>query len=211
MECAAVREGERYGKLTAIRKIPSERSVVCICDCGREVTVPEAHLLAGVIASCGCIPGRIKDLTGKIYGDLKVIEPVPGRAQDGSVRWLCRCRCGEYTTVSSNKLRTGHTTSCGCRRKNGEKPLTYIDGTCVELLTSDKLNANNTSGHKGVAPKGNKWQAYITYRRKMHWLGLYDTYQDAVRARETAESRLRDHLDELMSQENPAEQKDSIA
>ena len=28
--------------------------------------------------------------------------------------WLCKCDCGNYVTVNSYALRTGHTRSCGC-------------------------------------------------------------------------------------------------
>lgn len=30
--------------------------------------------------------------------------------------WLCQCDCGKATTVSTCHLRSGHTTSCGCRK-----------------------------------------------------------------------------------------------
>lgn len=31
--------------------------------------------------------------------------------------WLCKCECGETTSVQSAHLRSGHTTSCGCNYK----------------------------------------------------------------------------------------------
>lgn len=31
--------------------------------------------------------------------------------------WVCRCDCGQETTVSGNRLRQGRTTSCGCFRR----------------------------------------------------------------------------------------------
>ena len=32
----------------------------------------------------------------------------------GQVQWLCECECGIKKLVSSNSLRTGNSTSCGC-------------------------------------------------------------------------------------------------
>jgi hypothetical protein len=55
------------------------------------------------------------DMTGKTFGRLTVIE----RASENRGRqpmWLCRCVCGEMTTVSGRNLRTHHTQSCGCLR-----------------------------------------------------------------------------------------------
>jgi len=51
---------------------------------------------------------------GQRYGHLLVEEQV-GHA--GTKRlWRCLCDCGTRTSVVSPHLRSGHTTSCGCRR-----------------------------------------------------------------------------------------------
>jgi hypothetical protein len=43
--------------------------------------------------------------------------------------WVCKCDCGNYTEVSTAKLRKGNTTSCGCYRKE-----------CVERGLTRKYN-----------------------------------------------------------------------
>ena len=91
------------------------------------------------------------DLTGHRYGKLTVIGP----AENIGTRtaWLCRCDCGRETVVRSNRLRSGHTTSCGCvapASGAGIRGLTYIDGTCVEMLRAKTVRRNNTSGVPGV-------------------------------------------------------------
>lgn len=54
-----------------------------------------------------------KDLSGLKFGRLTVVcrekDNVNGRAT-----WLCKCDCGKETTVTSSKLISGHTQSCGC-------------------------------------------------------------------------------------------------
>lgn len=35
----------------------------------------------------------------------------------GNSRWLCLCDCGAHTIVGGGSLRSGHTTSCGCFRR----------------------------------------------------------------------------------------------
>ena len=55
---------------------------------------------------------------GNPYGNLTVIE-YAGRTKGGDSRWLCRCKCGNTTTVARGDLRKsyGGTKSCGCGRK----------------------------------------------------------------------------------------------
>ena len=66
---------------------------------------------------------------------LTVLEPVPERGTDGSVKWLCRCNCGRYLVQSSNKLRMGRSVSCGCQTGIAAREAkTYIDGTTITHL-----------------------------------------------------------------------------
>jgi len=60
---------------------------------------------------------RFKDLSGKIYGRLKVIafdewHYHPSGARKS--RWLCECSCGEVTTQLITGLTNGGAKSCGC-------------------------------------------------------------------------------------------------
>ncbi len=55
----------------------------------------------------------IKDLTGRKFGRLTVLEPLPER-QYGQTVWLCRCECGRNAKVSRKNLVSGNTRSCGC-------------------------------------------------------------------------------------------------
>ncbi len=55
-----------------------------------------------------------KDLTGKTFGYLDVLEFHDRRV--GKALWLCRCRCGNSTVADGHNLTAGHTTSCGCKR-----------------------------------------------------------------------------------------------
>lgn len=56
------RTGQKYGRLTVIKRAPNKiytsgRSVVmweCVCDCGNSVTVAATSLQSGATTSCGC-------------------------------------------------------------------------------------------------------------------------------------------------------------
>ena len=56
---------------------------------------------------------RIKDETGNRYGRLVVLQR-NGSNRHGKARWLCRCDCGNKTSVPGGDLHTEHTQSCGC-------------------------------------------------------------------------------------------------
>ena len=66
-----------------------------------------------------------EDLTGRIFGKLKVLEQTEDyiRPSNGQheARWLCECSCEKHTKliVSQNQLKNGKTKSCGCSREEG--------------------------------------------------------------------------------------------
>ncbi len=147
------------------------------------------------------------DLTGQRYGKLTVIAPA--EKLNGRTAWLCRCDCGEETVVRTCHLRNGHTVSCGCmgtgdhRHRGGRgsgtpgvglRGLTYIDGTCVEMLAAKTVRSNNTSGVPGVDWRASKrvWRASICFKGRRTYLGSYGRFEDAVRARKRAEEELHD-------------------
>lgn len=71
--------------------------------------------------------GKFKDLTGKKFGKLTIIKRAEDRFTTGGKRktmWLCRCDCGNIITVTTNRLTTNHTRSCGCLPSGTPKDLT---------------------------------------------------------------------------------------
>ena len=92
------------------------------------------------------------DLTGKRFNRLTVIKRVELKGK--STRWLCKCDCGNETIVTSEKLKSGHTKSCGCYchdlvRKHGKY------GTRIyKIWQSMKARCNNTKtpyyGGRGI-------------------------------------------------------------
>ena len=59
--------------------------------------------------------GRKLELSGKRFGRLTVIRE--NGKKNGRTAWLCKCDCGNYTTVQGSLLNTGKVISCGCFRK----------------------------------------------------------------------------------------------
>ena len=131
------------------------------------------------------------DLTGQQYGHLTVLEPAENIGK--RTAWLCQCDCGRQVVVKTNRLRGGNIQSCGCKNDSGGSRnalgLTYIDGTCVEMLAARTVRSNNTSGVTGVewVPASNKWKAVIFFKGRRYYLGCYEKFEDAVKARKRGE------------------------
>jgi hypothetical protein len=116
---------QRFGCLTVVRLAERGddglRRWLCRCDCGNERTVPVGYLRSGDTRFCGpsCPlrppPPNALNLTGKRFGRLTVVRLA--EKHDNGRRWLCRCDCGNETTVPVGHLRSGNTGSCGdaCR------------------------------------------------------------------------------------------------
>ena len=227
--------------------------------------------------------GRFKDLTGQRFGRLTVIERAKDYVMpsgDKSIRWLCKCDCGNEITVNGKALtRKNGTKSCGCfARENMSKikkryntyDLTggfgigytskneefwfdledyekikdycwYINKKGYVVSTDSKtrktvlfhrivtdcphglmpdhihgkdtrhdnrklnlrivtnqqngmnssLSKNNTSGVAGVKwhSRDNIWESCITVNYKRIYLGRYNKFDDAVKARKQAEEK----------------------
>jgi hypothetical protein len=56
------------------------------------------------------------ELIGQRYGRLTLIEEIVPANTKGR-QWKCQCSCGNIVISKLNNLKNGHTTSCGCFRK----------------------------------------------------------------------------------------------
>ena len=138
------------------------------------------------------------DLTDQRFGKFTVLRPAENA---GSLTaWVCRCDCGQETVETTKDLRRGRRTSCGCDGpaiplspgEQGRASLTYIDGTCLEMLAARTVRRNNTSGVPGVEwmRKKQRWRATICFKGKRRYLGSYEKFEDAVKARKQAEENV---------------------
>lgn len=113
--------GKKFGRLTVVCRAENKNGRTmwhCLCDCGNEKDIIATNLTRGFTKSCGCIHNEglskrnLKDLTGKKFGRLLVIERAENRGKQ--TYWKCKCDCGKVKEVNGAKLKNGHTKSCGC-------------------------------------------------------------------------------------------------
>ena len=111
--------GQRFGMWTVIGD-SGERGHnggvmwECICDCGTQRNVRGDRFKSNMFIGCGC--KKNEDLTGEKFGKLTVLTLVRER-RGGRRVWKCRCECGKYTEVVTDKLKQGNIRSCGCIKR----------------------------------------------------------------------------------------------
>lgn len=132
------------------------------------------------------------DLTGKVFGKLKVLGPAPNIGN--RTAWYCQCECGKVIQIRTTSLRNRGVRSCGCIYAGSLKGLHYIDGTCIEMIKNKRVRSNNTSGVTGVIWRESrkKWEAAIMFKGVNYRLGSFEDFDEAVAARKRAESELHD-------------------
>ena len=130
------------------------------------------------------------DLTGQRYGRLTVLGPAENIGD--RTAWLCRCDCGRELVVKTQRLREGRTLSCGCDKT--EKSGSHNDGISAGMIRARTVRRSNTSGVSGVDwhEKKQRWRASICFKGRRRYLGSYERFEDAVRARKRAEEELFD-------------------
>ena len=194
--------GQRFGKLTAINKLPPQLDGVtrwlCKCDCGNEHVVAYTNLKNGHVTSCGC--KKAHDLTGKVFGKLTVLYRSEEKHHKGNQTyplWVCQCECGETVLRMSNSLTNSKERMCAkCLQKTNAdlmlKAAGFVGGTQLTKIQDMKLTAANTSGTRGVCwhKKQNKWYARLKFQGRLLYLGSFDKFEDAVKARQRAEEEV---------------------
>jgi hypothetical protein len=116
--------GKRVGRLTVQRRtIGASHHAYwfCLCDCGNTSITRGSYLVRGRTQSCGCLfqdragisnARLFRDLTGQVFGYLRVIDMAFRRGN--RFFWECRCRCGGVKILGGKNLKSGATTHCGC-------------------------------------------------------------------------------------------------
>lgn len=136
------------------------------------------------------------DISERTYRELTALYPLPRRTHGGSVVWHCRCSCGRELDVSYNELVYSSRVSCGCwkrkRERNLSHLLTHLDGTSIDMIRSQKVPTNSTTGVRGVYRINGKYEAKIVFQKRQYHLGKYDKIEDAAKARQDAEKLLFD-------------------
>jgi len=171
--------GKQFNQLTILEEVPTEekgrRYVYCLCTCGSKKTVRYDGLKSGSIKSCGCLVScksknqiekmiisrrkrellKAEEYIGRKYNKLKIIS-LANTEKKGRF-FNVKCDCGKEKTISLNKLKTGHTKSCGCARnkKGCHEFISEVDG--------ERILVSNASHKYKMALKSDTISSKKTY------------------------------------------------
>jgi hypothetical protein len=103
------------------------------------------------------------NLEGRKFGRLKVVEEA-GRTKYGNIKWLCTCICGSKCEVSAADLKSGHTKSCGCLRRDSASFATHGDSRrarrapeyVIWCAMKSRCSNPNNPGYKNYGGRGIK-------------------------------------------------------
>lgn len=188
----------------------------CLCDCGNQTIARGKDLRSGYKQSCGCLPRiRLKkycsyDLTGE-YGigktiageefwfdldDYELIRPYCwfkdqygyflARSENGKHVRLHRLIMG-VTGDDYNEYYIDHIGGANTKHDNRKKNLRIV--TPSQSVMNRSKFSNNTSGITGIYDYRGRWMAMIVKDGNRMFLGYYDNFEDAVKARKAAEEK----------------------
>lgn len=112
---------------------------------------------------------KLIDLTGKRFTKLTVIERVKND-EWGNVRWLCKCKCGNFRTARGAYLRGGFVRSCGCLGRGGPQ----IHGMC----DTSEYRAWDNAKSRCYNPKNSMYKYYGGRGIRMcdRWLHSFENF-----------------------------------
>lgn len=140
--------GKVFSRLTVLKKDEEASKKhhrtywICQCSCGNQKSIAALSLKNGATKSCGCLRNEKvfeaigKDETGNKYGKLTVLyKDTVSKSVNGKAKWICRCDCGNIVSVVGAELRSGNTTSCGC--KNG---ISLGEQKIIDILEENNIS-----------------------------------------------------------------------
>jgi 5-methylcytosine-specific restriction endonuclease McrA len=145
--------GQKFGKLTVISKAESILGGItvkrlwgawnCQCDCGKAIIVKTIDLNRSSTKSCGCLYDEFgKSLKpGQKINRLTTISYKNGK-------WFCLCECGNHIEVTTDRLNSGNTKSCGCLKSE------------ISSENSTKLIERRRQFEPNIASARRVWKKY---------------------------------------------------
>lgn len=127
----------------------------------------------------------INDLSGKIFGELTVIEPdfIKTKENNCGTYWWCKCSCGSIVSVLGSVLKDGRQVTCGDRRihRSGKNNSNWKGGITPSLL-SERTSLEYNKWRDDVY--GKDWYTcqccgqYKNIEKNAHHLYNFSKYDD---------------------------------
>ena len=188
----------------------------CVCDCGNTKDVLQQNLVNGHVRSCGClhversmekIAVLNESMQRESHHETKtrlyhIWINMKSRCFDensttfhrygGRGITVCREWASSFLSFREWATANGYSDELSIDRINVDgnycpENCRWVSGSIQQF--NKRKPRRNTSGHVGVSwnKKSGKWYSYITKDYVMHFLGSFDSLDDAIAARKAAE------------------------
>lgn len=172
---------------------------ICKCICGKGKLVHRSHLLNKTSQSCGCLNREISSTHGmsntrayRAWSNMirRCDNPGPQEASYKKFGVIYDPRWKDFTEFHNDMG------ACpdGLELERHDSTGNYTKENCswaceTTQSTNRTIGSNNSSGRVGCtwSEQHLKWRAQLQFDNKMHEGGLYENFEDAVRAREQLE------------------------
>lgn len=191
---------------------------LCKCDCGNEVVALGSNLKKCSTISCGCFrknpniilrrKHNIYDLTGEygigytsntnepFYFDLEDYDKIKDycwyQSDSGYILATLKKVDGKQKRIRLHNFLMGEfNIDHRNNNKADNRKFNLRKATVSQNIMNRTIKSNNTSGCTGVYwnKQKNKWTAKIIVNKKQIYLGFFDKFEDAVKARKEAEDK----------------------
>lgn len=200
-------EGQRFERWL-VQSYEGSNHWSCICECGKIKLVAFNSLIKGLSKSCGCLSSELTKRRETTHGFSKTKEY--------KVWSSMKDRAYSYTSTNSHYYRDKGITVCQRWVDSFENFLEDM-GKCPKGMTLERVNNNlnycpencvwdspsrqasnrgksspNKSGRVGVywSQDRDKWRVCIKVNKIRHYLGQYDSYDEACDVCKDSEKRL---------------------
>ena len=186
---------------------------LCQCDCGNILKTRSFSLTNGTTKSCGCLAKELRvarmkkyntyDLSGEygigytskgeeFYFDLEDYDKIKDYCWNKHKEYITTRNVSGYILfhrlvmgISDENIAVDHINhNKSDNRKNNLRFVTDSQNSMNRCISS-----HNTSGITGVNKRNGKWTARIGVNTKRIFLGDYDNFFEAVKARKEAEEK----------------------
>lgn len=202
----------QYGRLLVLERAKNEKlnkwQWKCQCQCENKTIVyaDGADLRRGHTTSCGCLRRErvsqvtVKDLTGKIFGELEVLSRDMNYQGKGvETHWICQCNaCGNVKSISRGTLVDRHGVSCGCLNSKGEYKISkllnqYGINYIKEFKFSDHQNRRYDFaliGKNGQVVRLIEFDGIQHYHKPNQWLWSQNLSLEEQKARDKEKNQI---------------------
>lgn len=195
--------GREFGKLTVVKRLENNKHGktvwLCKCKCSGESTPSGSDLTSGKVNSCGCVHkkhGLSKHRTFNIFTAMKDRCYNP---KNISYPWygvkgikIYQAWLDDFSKFHDWAMKNGYKDNLEIDRVDSSKD--YEPSNCrwvtrIIQNQNQRLRKDNTSGVRGVKwnASRNKWEVNISNNKDRIYLGLYESFEEAVQVRKNAE------------------------